>query len=451
MTEWSRNEVVVIRLSTPHLKSVSVLVRPDGSVYRPLLGYLLTPRMASTSSTHQEQTVQAVRLALDFLDSSGSPSRTSRQSVAWRALEAHLHEEGGKTRNQISAILKHVSSFVSWLSDEYPKQEENPFSRLGEELRAESTSDSLPRTHPNRVATKARSRYPRITCRTKHFPEDAIWSMIFDGCRRDRRTTENPIYTKQYNVRNQLAYLLLFFGGVRISNLMHIFASDLEARRGGLIDVRLAHPSESQGILGGQDRRKRKQYLAEEYGLLPRNELHKKDPRWSGWKNLLLEFGPPHYFSYVYWINPLAQRLFTALIPVYLSEIISIPRNHPYLFINTHSEQIGSPWKRKQCASAFRSSVERVGLKAGMSNGTHVHGARHFYGQKAQELGIDPRIRQVMMHHRSIYSQGRYQIPTSNEINKAIQQATPSEVPRSGASQIIEEILGGARWNERSA
>lgn len=77
----------------------------------------------------------------------------------------------------------------------------------------------------------------------------------------------------------------------------------------------------------------------------------------------------------------------------------------------------------KAFQKAWQSAVERIGQIQGKAYGTNPHAGRHYYGQRAADIGLDPRIRQIMMHHRSIGSQLRYQVPSPEQVDVVLEAA----------------------------
>lgn len=59
------------------------------------------------------------------------------------------------------------------------------------------------------------------------------------------------------------------------------------------------------------------------------------------------------------------------------------------------------------------SLCESIGLEISKFNGTTNHGHRHSYGQRMKNAGIDKKVRQVAMHHKSEESQNVYTEPTA--------------------------------------
>ena len=61
---------------------------------------------------------------------------------------------------------------------------------------------------------------------------------------------------------------------------------------------------------------------------------------------------------------------------------------------------------------AHNKACESIGLEISKFNGTTNHGHRHSYGQRMKNAGIDKKVRQVAMHHKSEESQNVYTEPT---------------------------------------
>lgn len=438
--------MVVLSLAAPYSRQISVLTLPNGEFFWPLIEYLLTPRISTCSSSTQHAIVRAIQILLDLVASGIADNPTKSIYRMEELLVSGTYKKDSpcpyglywrpRSRETAKATCRRASRFLEWLQVADPGALRQIFGDLS------INSHNLQRAGPPHSLRKDAKRSTpsssvRQTKRARAFPEKYIWRIIFQGCR--VRSTKHPKrYTEAYNVRNQLAYLLLFFGGIRSSNLFHIFTSDLKRRNNGLIDVRLAHPTDSSGHLDNPTNERRGEYLETHFNLRPRQLLHRNDPYWAGWKHLLIEIGPPLNYSNVYWICPYAHRLFSRLVKLYFVELQSIGRNHPYLFLNLSNVNYGSPWTVKSLQSAFQSSLKRIGAPRGIAHGTHIHGARHFYGQKARRLHIDPRIRQIMMHHRSILSQAQYQNIEPFEVNEALQRA----VELNSNTDLMQQALG---------
>lgn len=71
-------------------------------------------------------------------------------------------------------------------------------------------------------------------------------------------------------------------------------------------------------------------------------------------------------------------------------------------------------------------AVEKIGLVVSKNNGTTEHGHRHAYGQRLKEAGIEDRIKQVALHHKSNESQKVYTEPTVSDVTISLNNATVS-------------------------
>ena len=71
---------------------------------------------------------------------------------------------------------------------------------------------------------------------------------------------------------------------------------------------------------------------------------------------------------------------------------------------------------------------------------------RHYYGQRAADMGIDPRLRQIMMHHTSIFSQFGYQMPSPDQVDAHLDRAQQKMlagcpgVSAAGAGRVAADI-----------
>jgi len=88
-------------------------------------------------------------------------------------------------------------------------------------------------------------------------------------------------------VRDRMCWLLLFFGGVRISELMHIYTRDITLNKDdGTARVVLAHPQEGEidwvDARGARRRGSRAAFLLDKYNRIPRNELPVRHPLHAG-------------------------------------------------------------------------------------------------------------------------------------------------------------------------
>lgn len=257
-----------------------------------------------------------------------------------------------------------------------------------------------------------RSRKIRSNYSPSHFPPDKIWKMIA-AC---------P------SVRDKLYFILLFFGGLRISEPLHIFATDVSIGSDGVAKVVLGHPKEGRykwvAAGGKQKLGSRQDFLRERYGLGPRNFLAESHPLHSGWKGMASDDGS-RAESVVHWLHADAGRLFAKLHAIYMrSERAHTVDRHPYYFVSLQpGEYYGSPLKLSNISKAFYRAAKRIGLTP-QEPGVNPHGARHFFGYYcASVLGLPLEKTSKIMHHVSMQSTEVYYHVSAHAVRNALSLA----------------------------
>lgn len=247
--------------------------------------------------------------------------------------------------------------------------------------------------------------------RPPRFPEDRFEELLLKGFK----------VAGRYDYRGMLITLMLFGGGLRVSEAFHLYLADVQPHWEDpeKAFVVVHHPSFGLAPnhwknLSGQ-RGSRQEYLAVNFGLTPRHlergKLH------AGWKHPALD---AHWYLQVHWFPEIYSRWFMQIWRCYMEQVALIQRNHPYAWINIQREPIGGIYTISQYQKSLEAAVRRVGLEFGKSHGTTPHGPRHAYAQRARNAGIDPIIIQRIMHHCSVESQQVYTQPELDEALMAI-------------------------------
>lgn len=227
------------------------------------------------------------------------------------------------------------------------------------------------------------------------------------------------------NLRDKLAFLLLFFGGLRLSEPLHIYVNDITTPDGEA-KIKIAHPESSNyswnaPFIGNQTGQ-RSRFLLERYQLCPRNKLGLKNPFHAGWKGVLHTENTDE--GGFYWLLPGIGNLFAKLHRQYLHEFrAKIDDKHPYYFVNLNEDQYGTPLKISNLTKSFYRAAKRVGLSAS-DPGVNPHGARHFYGYFCAsflKLPIDKT--QYMMRHAKIRSTQVYYTIDERVVRTELQKA----------------------------
>lgn len=334
--------------------------------------------------------------------------------------------------------VRFVSRFTEWCSKNLGLLPVNPVEReslsslnLGDQRRAfdrfqhRKGWDKLFHLHPSTdegrgVVEEHRfrpiGRRPRALAGKKHFPPDKVMSLI--------RATPS--------VRDKLYLLLLVFGGLRASEPLHLFVTDVRIKPDGVAEVVLGHPETGfyQWVdsVKGKQRGNRASFLAERYFLGPRNRLAFRHPLYAGWKGMALDNGQRHE-SVVNWLIEDAGRLFARLHAQYMHETRSKVRdNHPYYFVNeAPGSYFGLPVKLSNMSKAFERSAQRIGLSASL-DGVNPHGGRHFYGfYCASCLRLPVETTQKLMHHESMLSTMDYYALSAEVARSELHKAQVSQ------------------------
>lgn len=311
--------------------------------------------------------------------------------------------------------LEYVSRFSTFCRDNYGHMEANPSERilvsalsnrefnnwLGQG-RARKRFDFLYHAYGatqegQGVATKRAFRpdagKSKRVKSAKYFPPDRVLEFI----------------SQAVNVRDTLCWLLIFYGGVRISEVMHLYVRDISLdKRNGMARVVLADPRDGKiqwTTKNGKLRNGiRADFLQERYGRVPRQDYATYDPERAGWKGMKYEDEHSRE-SLVYWSDPRMGQLFWKLHTEYMRSVrLRVPDKHPYYFVALKDDAFGAPLKLKNLREQFYDNARRIGLSPSQ-DGVNPHGGRHFYGYfGATWLRFSKEKLQVLMHHESILS-----------------------------------------------
>jgi Phage integrase family len=252
----------------------------------------------------------------------------------------------------------------------------------------------------------------------KAFPSSLLPALIWEGCKRERpisdlRVDGEDTLASVYNLPLMMAIVLMAGGGLRYSELFHLFLDDVNDT-----EVRLYDPSNGVVHRKGRTTYTRKQFLRDVYGMAPRHlasgQLH------AGWKHFLIT-NTTDVFSRVHFL-PGWGELFMAIFQAYRKQLYPALPKHPYLFLSIDSGKYGEPWTIGSFRKSYQRALGRIGLTQDSALGTNPHGLRHRYGQTLVDLGMSPLHIQVCMHHISLESQLVYTQPSDTKVNKAMQE-----------------------------
>ena len=279
-----------------------------------------------------------------------------------------------------------------------------------------------------RAFAPERGKHRKTSGIQKYFPPEKVMALI----------AATP------STRDKLYFLLLFFGGVRISEPLHLFVSDVSILPDGTARVVLGHPQDGsyEWIGANKERRSgnRATFLAERYHLCPRNLLAQNHPLHAGWKGMLQDDGRRSE-SVVHWLREDISRLFAKLHAEYVNSVRrKVTDTHPYYFVNEGDRTFGQPLKFSNISKAFNRAAERVSLST-KQPGVNPHGARHFFGYYcASVLRLKVETTQKLLHHQSIMSTQVYYALSNQAVRDELLKAQArlnAESPNFLASPLL--------------
>lgn len=326
--------------------------------------------------------------------------------------------------HDINNILHHLNHYTDFLAiqDEYTTIRVNPFrkatsyeERLNWCAYYNKQKNVFLNHLSNKDDAKKQAQRQRLISRISsikvdndkvvRFPEEHIEELIYEGFNRKGV----PDY------KCQAMTILLNAGGVRKSELFHIYTSDitLHPTRPDEALVRIYHPE--HGHSPDPRYKNRMEYLSAETNYHPRNQYSRTKRLHAGWKGALLTdnrnffeviFSPAHKakeFLYA-WTNYLKyQRV----------EPTQFNR-HPFAFTNSK----GKPETVKNFQRLHKNAVEKIGLECKKELGTTEHGHRHAYGYRIRKYGLEPIEIQKSMHQKSPNSCLVYIKPSNEELRE---------------------------------
>lgn len=433
------------------------MLTPAG-VLEPLLDYFLY-RSHDRSLTWMAKVARSVRMFLEYLQSNPSEGDTYLlfQNFAQRLYTGTFNRSTGldpsglcwapRSPQDASHIITNLSDFFDWVVELRPDVTKvNPryaggaFDRQTDEAAYQYRRSKAFLGHI--WATNAPSAGTGHLVRSRKSPKvEPTEPPAFPDERFEELLLKGFFASGRYDYRGMLITLLLHGAGFRESETLHLYISDVfpDPIDNNLAKVRIHHPSYGSAPGDWQDKQgrprhgNRVEYLAHQFGLVPRTDL--LDRRHSGWKGGTHD-GP--YYKQAYWFLPNYGAWFMSLWHRYLEQVACVDRDHPFAFINLNREPVGGMYTLTQYNKAHAAACARIGLTVGKAWGTTPHGHRHAYGRRLQNAGLEKALIRRFMHHASLESQEVYTKPNTQETAHALEAAVrlisekyPSRIPTS--------------------
>jgi len=418
----------------------------EGGVIISHLRYLASK--PGKSASWRERAAFAVMLLIKFINANqGQFAQTtellrtfSQALVEGTIYPSSLEDPSGlfwspRRLKDAASLLYHITDYTDWLAEQsdHEIRRANPFRRATsaeERLNWCAYYHKQGRVFLNHLADASEARRNAKYIRdiktpnapvvekaaVKRFPEAEIRSLLEDGFVRPNTHLGMPGH-ERIDYKNQAIAMLMHYGGLRKSEVFHLYLSDivLDPKRMEAV-VRVFHPS--NGEAPDEKYSNRKDFLAKLYRLRPRTEYHKSERLHLGWKAPLLT--DARGFFQVNFFPPNMASEFLLAWTSYLKYQRVEPQEgleHPYAFTNSR----GCPETIKNFQRLHAAAVRRIGLEHRKYLGTTEHGHRHSYGYRLAENGLSQVEIQKAMHHKSPESCLVYIQPSEDELRRKME------------------------------
>ncbi len=391
------------------------------------------------SDSWKEKSIFAVRLLIDYIEATPGFGKTTTllknftEALVTGTIDYQTSDDPlglfWKPRNLTVAnnILFHITHYTDFLArqDGYDQSRVNPFRKAtGWEERLNwcayyhkqanvFLSHLSSYSEAQKAAAKKRLVYTPIQLmisndKAERFPEDKIERLIHEGF----------VVKGKPDYRSQAITMLLNYGGLRKSEIFHIFTSDITIHPNHQNEalVRVYHPI--YGKSPDPKYKNRVEYLLSDSTYKPRNNYRITERLYSGWKNPLMT-SKDGYFEVIFSPTHKAKEFLTVWVKYLKYQRVEPDNFHPFAFTNDR----GEPDTLKNFQRRHKRAVERIGLECKKEFGTTEHGHRHAYGYRARKLGLTQVELQKAMHHKSPNSCLIYIKPTSDDIRTEMRES----------------------------
>ena len=223
----------------------------------------------------------------------------------------------------------------------------------------------------------------------KRFPREYYNKLLDEGfIIASSRSQEKHART---DYKSQAMTILMNAGGLRKSELFHIYLDDIEidTTRNEAI-VRVHHPAYGTAPKGYSNR---KDYLNRKFRMKPRNEYLEEEALHAGWKAPTTN--QQMFFAVEFYPPSKAQEFLLAFHNYLLYQRVDAKGRHPFAFTNSN----GRPETINNFQRLHTAAVRRIGLPCSKYHGTTEHGHRHAYGYRLAENGFIQSDIMHAMHH----------------------------------------------------
>ncbi len=315
----------IVHVNWKSLGYTPAVLTADGALLTDVATWLISAKRDHWSTSTLYRRALSISCLCDYLEAHPNPQNDEDVLRGlWRSL--HQGDEclawkprGYKTARQ---LLRGINQFADWLADnkaiEHPNpRQQYPLQWLGtlSALRKNSEMNFLSGIVPNEPLRFREGR--RIE------PDHAEFKRLFTPEAKPGPSFEflefEKLVHEERSHRNRMLWLLLGAGGLRISETLQMYPTDIgfdpSTGEAGIILCDPRHgPIQTISLEGKAVWIKREKYLADHYGLIPREFYARSHGLFSGWKGRCEHIGCRGLAS------PVAIELFVFFLEEFFAE-----------------------------------------------------------------------------------------------------------------------------------
>lgn len=399
----------VLFVQFEHIGCLPVLI-DDGRINTDVLRFLRFQKERGRAPFTLNRSAIGLSKFSDFIRwASARPSERPIIKAFFQAL-IHGNTELGWERVGVDTARSHVESVAGFI-DNYCENRglESPNPVIEVPRSWASTVTELIRRHKSDplyhlffTTKRSRARKRRL-----FMPMESINLALPIKTRNPEKTFDLEDFIKliefEENPRDRLIWLSLGAAGLRESEALHLFSSDIsldaESSHAALL---LAHPT--SGLMTTDNTGPTRQsYLKQQFSLLPRNQLPVFDSHYAGWKGIRFQ---KHATAGVTWLHPsFGDLAWTSHVDYLRLRSAANAKHHPWYFVNLKHDVVGDPMTLSNLYQLLRAACKRLGLRSP----SNPHSLRHMYVDTiVRVLGMPLEQAQIMVRHRNPQSTAIY-------------------------------------------
>jgi integrase len=424
--------------------NIPIILTEQGEL-SPVTDYLLHLEANGLSITTMNRVIRATIKLMEYMDANTKDFDDPKklfQTFTKRLYRGTIGEDGmdpsglywiPTSTSETGLLISALSKLTDWLVNNFSTINFNPLraATLHEERlnyaawHRKNQNDFLGHIKDKSISSTARKvrtikgRTPltKIDDDAIAFPETLLIEFFREGIggAKDPRVT----------IRDQLVLLLMIGGGLRISEALSLWITDVleDPHDPNKAIVRIYDEIDGRAPFDWKSRtgdKTRKAYLKENYNRIPRKLMI--DTGRIGFKSKVVD----HKDNYlqVQWFPIDYSLVFMKLWRTYAKYRAATETFHPYAFVTFSNKSFGNPYNISAFNENYSNGLRRIGLVRNKSEGLSPHGHRHSYGRLLKRSDISSLLIRKCLHHKSLESQIPYTTKGAIEVSQLLNEAS---------------------------